>query len=152
MKWIYIRHPVLLIILTALTQFKKHLILLPCYVFLCPNMNSLQELSQLIRVCILLMLPTQMDLSTFWLLTFLMMLRMLGMIQSGVECHDATKGLRESFFKALVVFDRLSTCCQVKYRLELYKIPWGRKASNVMEKSPSFVSPLQKYLINVVIL
>ena len=73
---------------------------------------------------------------------------MLELIQSGVECHDATKGLRESFFKAVVLSDRLGARCQVKYRLELYEVPQGRKQPSSREKSPPFyVSPLQKYLI-----
>lgn len=37
------------------------------------------------------------------------------------------KELRESFFKAMAESDKLRTCCQVKYRLELCEIPLGRE-------------------------
>lgn len=123
-------HPVLVKLLTVLTQFNKHLILLP----LCLNMKiksvffPQQELSQLIRGYRLFWSchPRWMGTHSHCSLTTLGC-GLLGLTHSGVECHDATKGLRESFFKAVVVPDRLGTCCQVKYRMELCEIPQGPK-------------------------
>lgn len=129
-------------VLTVLARFNLQLTLLPlfvcCMVLSWTWKEELQMLGQLIRVDALQIWPSQMSehilTAHFFLRCWDAVFRMSGLIRSGVECQDAAKGLRESFFKAMALSDRLGTCCQVKYRLELYESPSGQRAIVVMEK------------------
>ena len=149
----------MVVILPVLTQFNKHLTLFPQ---LCVSLSKHEKKpaeawassleSTHFWSCCSRWIRTHSDCYTFPTMLGCWVWDVGADSEWSVMSWCCEKGWGKVFFKATEVSDRLGTCCQVKYRLELCEIPQGQKASIFVENSPPVRIPAAETPINAEVL